>query len=63
MPPEDLLTLAGNCMAMAARFAPVRENPKTKALERNPDHNVVLNNNQNATASATPRYETSHPQW
>jgi hypothetical protein len=23
-------------MAMAARFAPVRENEKTKALERNP---------------------------
>jgi hypothetical protein len=34
------LTLAGNCMAMAARFAPVRMNEKTKAaLERNPAHN------------------------
>jgi hypothetical protein len=36
MPPEDLLTLASNCMAMAARYAPVRENPKTKAVESNP---------------------------
>jgi hypothetical protein len=39
LPPEDLLTLAGNCMAMAARFAPVRVNDKTKKPERNRDYN------------------------
>ena len=37
LPPEDLLTLAGNAMAMAARYQPQRENKDTKQMEKNPD--------------------------
>jgi hypothetical protein len=39
MPPEDLLTLASNCMAMAARYAPMRMNEKTKQPVENKQHN------------------------
>jgi hypothetical protein len=61
MPPDELLRNAENCKAMAARFAPMRTNQKTKKKEDNPayspkDYHDWLAAERAALTAAAPYY-------
>jgi hypothetical protein len=61
LPPANLLIIAENCLAMAARYAPMWTNADTKQPEANPKHNEErygywLAQERDALKAAAPYY-------